>query len=120
MPKDVQPRDISERTYTFAVRIVRVVNAIPRSVAGAAIARQLIRSGTSIGANVHEAKGASTRREYSRRIKIARSEMQETLFWLRLLGDSRLVPAKRLAELLREVDELVRILATIGKRTESS
>ena len=113
------PRDISERTYVFAVRIVRVVNAMPRTLAGAAIARQLIRSGTSVGANVHEARGSSSRKEYSRRMKIARSEAQETLYWLRLLGDSGLFPTRRLAELLKEADELVRILATIGKRTES-
>lgn len=113
------PRDIGERTYAFAVRIVRAVNAVPKSVAGAAIARQLIRAGTSIGANVHEARGSSSRKEYSRRMKIARSEAQEALYWLRLLGGSGLLPTRRLAELQKEADELVRILATIGKKTET-
>lgn len=113
------PRDISERTYALAVRIVRVVDAIPQTAAGTAIARQLIRAGTSIGANVHEARGSPSRKMFSHRMRIARSEAQETLFWLRLLGDSNLVPKRRLSTILREVDELMRILATLGKRTES-
>ena len=113
------PRDISERTHAFAVRIVRTVNAIPKSLAGAAIARQLIRSGTSVGANVHEARGSSSRKEYSRRMKIARSEAQETRYWIRLLGDSGLLPTRSLANLRTKADEIIRILATIGKKTES-
>jgi len=119
MSDDKAPRDIGERTYAFAVRVVRVVNALPRTLAGAVIARQLMRAGTSIGANVHEARGSSTRREYSRRIKIARSEAQETLYWLRLLSDSELLSKRRLTPMIQEVQELVKILATIGKRTES-
>jgi four helix bundle protein len=78
-----KPRDISERTQSFAVRIVKLVNAMPKSIVGLAIARQLIRSGTSIGANVHEARGSSSRKEYCRRMKIAQSEAQETLYWLK-------------------------------------
>jgi four helix bundle protein len=113
------PRDIGERAHAFAVRIVRLVNAMPRTLAGASIARQLIRAGTSIGANVHEARGSSSRKEYSRRMKIARSEAQETFYWIRLLGESDLFPKRRLAPLLQEADELIRILAAIGKKTES-
>ena len=118
MNGDEKPRDISERTHAFAIRIVRVVNAMPKSIAGAAIAKQLIRSGTSVGANVHEARGSSSKKEYCRRIKIARSEAQETLYWLRLLGDSDLMPKTSLSEMVKESEELVKILASIGKRTE--
>ncbi len=112
------PRDIGDRTHAFAVRIVRLVNALPKGVAGAAIARQLIRAGTGVGANVQEARGASTKKEYSRRIKIARSEAHETLYWLRLVGDAELMPKRRLESIAREADEIVRILAAIGKKTE--
>jgi len=113
------PPDIGERTHAFAVRIVRLVNALPKNVAGATIARQLVRSGTSVGANVHEARGASSKKEYSRRMKIARSEAQEALYWLRLIGDAELMNRKRLESLMVEADEIVRVLAAIGKKTEA-
>lgn len=113
------PRDIGDRTREFAVRIVRLVNALPKSVAGTTIARQLVRSGTSVGANVHETRGASSKKEYSRRTKIARSEAQETLYWLRLVGDAELMPKRRLDAIVKEADEIVRILAAIGKKTET-
>ncbi len=110
--------DITERTYLFAVRIVNVVNAVPKSLAGGVVARQLIRAGTSIGANVHEARGASSKKEYCRRIKIAKSEAQETHYWLRLLGDCEILSKIKLNSLLQEADEIVRILTAIGKKTE--
>jgi len=117
--KNERPHDIGDRSYAFALRIVRVVDAIPKTLGGNAIGRQLIRSGTAVGANVHEARGSSTRKEYSRRIKIARSEAHESICWIRLLGDSGYIARKRLEPILKDADELVRILATIGKKTET-
>lgn len=96
MNPNEKPKDISERTHAFAVRMVKLVNAMPKSIAGLAIARQLIRSGTSVGANVHEARGSSSKKEYCRRMKIARSEAQESLYWLGLLGDSELILRSKL------------------------
>lgn len=83
------------------------------------IGRQLLRAGTSVGANVEEARGSSSRREYSRKIKIARSEAREAVYWLRLGAAGGLLPEARLRSLIQEADELVRILTTIGKRTET-
>ena len=119
MPDETKPFDIAERTFAFGLRIIRMVNTLPRTIAGEVIARQLMRAGTSVGANVHEARGSSSKREYSRRIKIARSEAREALYWLRLLLESELLPRRRLASIVQEAEELMRILTTIGKRTES-
>jgi len=119
MPDEKTPYDIAERTFAFSLRIVRVVNTLPRSIASEVIARQLMRAGTSVGANVHEARGSSSKKEYSRRIKIARSEAREALYWLRILAESELLAKRRLAPIVQEAEELMRILTTIGKRTES-
>ncbi len=111
-------RDIEERTFQFAVRIVKLVNAIPRSVPGAVVARQLMRAGTSVGANVEEAQGSQSKKDFTRRMNIARSEAREVLYWLRLIKETELLPGERLRELIAEADELVRILTTIVKRSQ--
>lgn len=111
-------RDIERRTFQFAVRIVKMVQTIPRSVAGAVVARQLMRSGTSVGANVEEAQGSQSKKDFTRRMNIARSEAREVLYWLRLVKETELLPSERLGELIREADELVRILTTIVKRSK--
>jgi len=111
------PRDICERTFWFAARIIRLVQAVPRTQAGNVVARQLIRSGTSVGANVEEAQGGHTKKEFARRMNIARPEARETLYWLRLIQETELVAKSRMKDIIGEADELVRILTTIVKRT---
>ena len=110
------PRDIEERTFEFATRIVKLVCAMPRSTAGSVMARQVMRAGTSVGANVEEAQGAQSKKEFTRRMNIARAEARETLYWLRLIKETELLCSDRLAEILREADELVRILTAIVKK----
>lgn len=110
-------RDIEERTFSFAARIVKLVNAMPRSVAGGVIARQIMRAGTSVGANVEEAQGSQSKRDFTRRMNIARAEAREVLYWLRLVRETELLPKARLEELTNEADQLVRILTTIVKRS---
>ncbi len=112
-----EPPDIVERTFRFAVRIVKLVTALPKSVAGGVMARQLMRSGTSVGANVEEAQGSHSKKEFARRMGIARSEAREVLYWLRLVKETEMIPPERLAELIKEADELVRILITIVRRS---
>jgi len=94
-----------------------MVNSLPRTVAGNVIARQVMRAGSSVGANVEEAQAASSTKEFTRRMEIAQSEARETLYWLRIVAECGLVPKARLTELLREADELVRIVTTIAKRS---
>jgi four helix bundle protein len=111
-------RDIS-RAFAFSLRILKVVRALPRDAAGQAIARQIVRSGTSVGANIEKAQGAQSKAEFPRRMSIAKSEAFETRYWLRLIAGSALLPSKQLAPLIAESDELVRILVTIVKRSRA-
>ena len=110
------PRDIEERTFEFATRIVKLVNAIPRSTSASVIARQVMRAGTSVGANVEEAQGAQSKKEFTRRMNVARSEARETLYWLRLIRETEALPGDRLTEIIQEADELVRILTAMVKK----
>jgi len=112
-----KPREIEERTYAFACRVLRLIRAMPRDLGSQAIARQLARSGTSVGANVEEAQGAHSRRDFARRMNIARTEARESLYWLRLVADCEILPRKRLEALLTEADEIVRALVSIVKKT---
>ena len=84
-----------------------------------AVGRQLARCGTSVGANVEEAQGSHSKREFIRRMNIARSEARETLYWLRLVAETELLARNRLPEITAEADELVRILTAIVKRSRN-
>ena len=110
--------DIKERTFQFAVDIVRFLSELPRSTAGYALGRQLIRSGTSIGANVEEAAGARTKKEFINSMNVAKREARETLFWLRVIKETPLVSDQKVSAVLIESNELVSILTTIVKRAE--
>ncbi len=110
---DYQPHEIQERTFRFAVRVMRLVNSIPRSVAGQTIARQLARAGASVGANVEEAQGAHSKADFGRRMSIARAEARECLYWLRLVRELKLVSTTRMTEIVQEADEIVRVLVAI-------
>jgi len=109
------PRDIEPRTFRFAAQVLRLVRDLPRDDAARAVSRQLARSGTSVGANVEEAQGAPSRREFLHRMNIARGEARETLYWLRLARELDMLPEQRLSPALSEADELVRILTAIVK-----
>ena len=112
-------REIQRRTFLFAARIIRIVRALPRDLTGQVVARQLVRCGTSIGANVEEAQGSQSKAEFARRMNIALSEARETLYWLRLEGETQIVPTRKLTEITRESEELVRVLHTIVKKVRN-
>lgn len=114
------PRDIAARTFAFALCVITVVRSLPRDIAGQAIARQLIRSGTSIGANVEEAEAAHSKADFISKMNIARKEARESLYWLRLVAESGIVPADSVKELTAEADELVRILTAIVRNARSA
>ncbi len=115
-----QPIDIRERTFRLAVRIVKRVRAAPRDAASAVITRQFARSATSVGANIEEAQGSDSKRDFTRRMNIARREARETLYWLRLMSEADVMESSRLTEVIRETDEIVRILRAIVKRSREN
>lgn len=107
------PYDIKERAFAFALRIVKMVNSLPRTTAGIEVGRQVIRSGPSIGANLEEADGAESKKDFVHKVGIARKEARETRYWLRLIYASKLLCNEEVKSLHSESDELVKILSTI-------
>ena len=109
----MQPQELEERLIDFAVRVGRVVDALPRrSHLGRHVAGQLVRSGTSPAPNYAEGCAAESRRDFIHKLSISLKELRETLIWLRIVQKAELLPADRLGDLLDETDQLCRIIAT--------
>lgn len=117
MARDI---DIDKRTLKFGVDIIHFINLLPKTTAGIAIANQIIRSGTSIGANIQEAFGGHTKAEFIHKMNIAKSEARETKYWLNLIFEAKMVDSNTLQPLLKETDELVAILTSIVKNSKIS
>ena len=105
-------RELQNRTKQFALRVLALIDALPRSAAGRAISLQLIRAATSIGANYRGACRARSRAEFAAKLGIAVEEADESLYWLELARDGKLLPENKLSHLLKEADELTAILAS--------
>jgi four helix bundle protein len=115
LKKGIDAADLKLRTKTFALRIFALVNALPKTVQGRAVASQIIRSGTSVAANYRAACRARSRAEFIAKIGVVEEEADETLFWLELVIDADLLKAKRIRPLMVEADEIVAIMATSRK-----
>ena len=109
-----KPLDITERTFEFAVRIIKLCQVLDETPgAGRTLSKQLIRCGTSIGANVEEAQSGQSKRDFVHKLEIALKEARETKYWLRLLVAAELLSESRLSPLMMESEELIKILASI-------
>jgi len=107
----MRPPELEERLIDFAVRIGRVVDALPRSRLGQHVGGQLVRSGTSPAPNYAEGCAAESRRDFIHKLSISLKELRETLIWLRIIQKAELLPTARLGDLLDETDQLCRIIA---------
>jgi four helix bundle protein len=114
----VSKAELLTRTKAFGLRILKLVDHLPRSTSGRAIGNQLIRSGTSVGANYRAACRSRSRAEFASKLGVVAEEADETVYWLEVIRDGNLLPAKKLTELLKEADELTAIF-TAGRRTSS-
>jgi four helix bundle protein len=115
--------DLKRRTKAFALRILKLVDALPKTTAGRALASQIVRSGTSVAANYRAACRARSTADFIAKMGIVEEESDETLFWLELLEESELVSATKLAAIKQEANELIAItIASIktGRRNRSS
>jgi four helix bundle protein len=110
-----QQIEFAERTRQFALRVIRLVARLPKQRVADVIAGQVHRSGASIGANYREACRASTKKHFASTLAIALREADETLYWLELVRDSKLVRAELLTDLIDESNQLVAILAASVK-----
>ncbi|MFZ4622424.1 MAG: four helix bundle protein [Bacteroidota bacterium] len=102
--------DIDVRTYDFALRVLDIVDSIPNTHSGNTVARQLARSGTSIGANVEESRSGESRLDFIHKLNIALKESRETHYWLRIVRDKKMVRPAGLSELIQEAEEIKKIL----------
>ena len=114
---------LRQRTKSMALRVIKLVQALPKTVVGEVIGKQVLRSGTSVAANYYGACKARSRRDFISKIGIAEEEADETLLWLELIVDSKLIEEIRVDELIGEVNEIISILAAsriTAKRHEIS
>ena len=108
-------QDLRHRTKSFALRIIRLYSSLPSSTVAQVIGKQVLRSGTSVGAHYREAYRSRSDAEFISKIEVALQELEETIYWLELLIESELVPKKRLKNLLQEASELIAIFITSVK-----
>ena len=114
-------QSIQDRSYEFACRVIRLVDHIARkSLVLRTVARQVLRSATSVGANLEEASAAQSKPDFISKCSIAAKEARETRYWLRLLVAAKGVSQERLAPLIEESNQLVAILTTIIKKAATS
>jgi len=103
--------DLKKRTKLFALRILKLAAALPNSIEGRAIRGQLVRAGTSVGANYRASCRARSRAEFIAKIGVVEEEADESGYWLELIIDGKFIAAKRVTALLVEAGELTRIMA---------
>jgi four helix bundle protein len=103
--------DISDRLLDYGVRIIGVAHALPKTATGKHVSGQMLRAGTSAGANYEEARGAESRADFIHKLAVAWKELRESRYWLRLIHRAALLEPRRIELLAREADELCAILA---------
>ncbi|MDZ7807825.1 MAG: four helix bundle protein [Gracilimonas sp.] len=116
----MKKNNLYEKSYAFAVRTVRGFQFLSKEKREFIISKQLLRIGTSIGANIAEANGAISKADFSAKISIAYKEALETKYWLNLLHDTKFIETKTFKSMLNDADELCRILFSILKSTRIS
>lgn len=103
--------ELKQRTKVFALRIMKLVDALPTTKSGHAIGNQLVRSGTSVGANYRASCRARSKAEFIAKIGVVEEEADESGFWLELIVEGSLLPLIKVTELLKEANELTAIMA---------
>jgi len=108
-------QELITRTKQFALRVMKLVEALPSTIQGRAIGNQIMRSGTSVAANYRAACRARSKLEFVAKLGTVEEEADETAFWLELIVEGNLISAKQIEPLLKEATELVAITAACKK-----
>ena len=111
--------DLKDRTKKFALRMVWMFSALPKTTEAQVLGKQVLRSGTSVGANYREAHRARSKPEFIAKCGDSLRELEETAYWLELLVDGNIVAGDKLSFLQQECDELTAIFVTILKRSKT-
>jgi four helix bundle protein len=107
----VRENDLAERLLEYGARIIKLVDALPKNIIGRRIGDQLLRSGTSVGANYEEAHAAESKNDFIHKLQISLKELRESNYWLRLLAKSGILNETQLRDILNESDQLLAILS---------
>ncbi len=108
-------KDLKQRTKTFALRVLKLIDALPETRSGRVLANQLGRSGTSVGANYRAACRSRSTAEMISKNSVVEEEADESCFWMELTVDHGLMPADKVSPLLKEADELTAIMVASRK-----
>src|SRR3990170_1024606 len=112
-------QDLAVRTKAFALRIIRLYSSLPKTTIAQVIGKQVLRSGTSVGAHYREARRAKSDADFINKIEGGLQELDETAYWLELLGESGIMKLELLKPLLDEAEELTAIFVTMVKGVKS-
>src|SRR5213596_3405707 len=115
-----EENDLRQRTKEFGLQIVRMFSGLPKTTEAQVLGKQLLRSGTSVGANYREAYRARSKAEFIAKCGDSLRELEETAYWLELLLESGIVSTEQLAALRQECDELIAIFVTIVRRSKET
>ncbi len=116
-----KPQDLKPRTKAFALRVIRMYSKLPRNdTVAQVLGKQVLRSGTSVGANYREASRGRSKAEFISKIGDSLKEIEETEYWLELLVDSGCIPGSQMADLLDETRQLIAIFTTIDKNSKGN
>jgi four helix bundle protein len=110
---------VQEKSFSFAIRIIKLYRWLSEEKKEFVLSKQILRSGTSIGANVEEAIGAQSQRDFHAKMAIAYRETRETHYWLRFLHESNYIDESVFKSILTDCEELIRILSSITKTIKS-
>ena len=117
--KDGGAVDLGTRTKGFALRVLRVYAALPSGAEAQVLGRQLLRSGTSVGAHYREACRARSHAEFVSKLQGGMQELEESSYWLELLVEAHIIPPEKLGPLMSEADELMAILVTCVRNAKA-
>ncbi len=112
--------ELKKRTKQFGLRIIRLIEALPSSKAANVIGNQLLRSGTSVGANYRAACRARSKPDFISKASISIEEADESLYWMEMLVEAEIMPKEKLTALMKEADEIVAILTASVKTARAS
>jgi four helix bundle protein len=113
-----EENDLRPRTKAFALRVIRLFGPLPKTVEAQVFGKQVLRSGTSVGANYREAYRGRSKAEFIAKSGDCLREIEETAYWLELLVEGKIVSAEKLASLRQETNELVAIFVTIVRKAK--
>lgn len=110
--------ELKSRTKQFALRVINLVNVLPKSQVGKVLGNQLLRSGTSVGANYRAACRARSHADFISKLGLVEEEADESLYWMELIVDSGLVKEKRMRDIMQEANELIAIFTASLKTSK--